>query len=570
MTPPRTCPVCQAKPVATYNAKYCYDCRPGGPVTPPPCRRCGSREYYSAGLCADCHQYGPKHARSCPDCFAWGFFYGSRQGVCLGCQGWRTTNPSRGTCRICGHRYIARNLDLVCRLCWRQAAALRQPHRPLDYAGANRHGQQLFFADMFTRHHSRALRRQHSNGGERRPSQIALPVGHRQLCLLDLARDLTRGLTRSFPSPDPQVWALLEQAIDQHADEHGWQPHTVEGVRRGVRILLGTQDTPGAPIRATDIDQLASIEVAARPVRDVLERLGMVDDDRVPAIELWFRRQMAELPEPMRDELRVWFDVMRLGSTTPPRRHPRSPKTIRAVLAFALPTVRAWADDHASLREITREQVLATLPPSGTPRATTLYGLRCIFTLLRARKLTFCNPTARIRGPRLDKPAPPAIDTARLRALLDSGDVTAATLAALIAFHALSTGQLSALQLTDLHDGRLHLGERSIPLARPVRIRLRAYLDYRQRRWPATANPHLFIHYRTATHTGPATSRWIGVQLGMNPQHIRQDRILDEAHATGGDIRVLCDLFGLSVAGAYRYVATVDHPGIAEFADTED
>jgi len=39
---------------------------------------------------------------------------------------------------------------------------------------------------------------------------------------------------------------------------------------------------------------------------------------------------------------------------------------------------------------------------------------------------------------------------------------------------------------------------------------------------------------------------------------IRQDRILDEAHATGGDVRALCDLFGLSIAGAYRYTAAVD------------
>jgi hypothetical protein len=44
----------------------------------------------------------------------------------------------------------------------------------------------------------------------------------------------------------------------------------------------------------------------------------------------------------------------------------------------------------------------------------------------------------------------------------------------------------------------------------------------------------------------------------MSPQTIRQDRILDEAHATRGDIRRLCDLFGFSTAGAYRYAATVD------------
>ncbi|WP_157376248.1 hypothetical protein [Amycolatopsis keratiniphila] len=48
----------------------------------------------------------------------------------------------------------------------------------------------------------------------------------------------------------------------------------------------------------------------------------------------------------------------------------------------------------------------------------------------------------------------------------------------------------------------------------------------------------------------------------MNAQAIRQDRILDEAHAGNGNVRRICDLFGLSVVGAYRYAATVDHPGV--------
>lgn len=60
--------------------------------------------------------------------------------------------------------------------------------------------------------------------------------------------------------------------------------------------------------------------------------------------------------------------------------------------------------------------------------------------------------------------------------------------------------------------------------------------------------------------------------VGLDPQtpwherpiH-RQDRILDEAHACSGDVRLICDLFGLFIAGAYRYVATVDRPGIAYY-----
>jgi hypothetical protein len=86
-------------------------------------------------------------------------------------------------------------------------------------------------------------------------------------------------------------------------------------------------------------------------------------------------------------------------------------------------------------------------------------------------------------------------------------------------------------------------------LAEPVRTRLAAYLDHRNRRWPNTANPHLFIHYKTAGRTDPVGARWVRLTIGpgLTPTAIREDRILNEAHATGGDNRRLADLFGLSI-----------------------
>lgn len=566
MTPPRICPTCRRTPVATYNAKYCFACRPH-PITPPPCRRCGSPDYYTAGLCADCHQYGPKRARSCPDCLAWGVAVRSKDGVCIGCLGWRDKYPGRGPCRICRRPYLARNLDLACRLCWRQAHAARQPHRKLDYLTASRQGQQLFLADTFTSpDHQRPVRTASSSAVVSGP--IDLPVRHRQLALFDALRDLSRGVTHGFPPPDLDVMATLYPAIEDHARAHGWKIHTIEGARRGMRILVGTQDTPGAPIPATHVDQLARIGVSARSVRDVLDHLGLVLDDRACLHQRWVHRQLDGLPEPMRQELRTWFEVMVTGRNTPPRRRPRSPAMAQRVLYFALPAVKAWATDHESLREINRDDVLAALPATGTPRSTTLYGLRCIFTVLREAKITFTNPTSRIRGPRLDNPLPPAINDDAVREALDSTDTTRAALTALIVFHGLTSGQLTALLLTDLRDGRLHLHNRAIPLAKPVRHRLRGYLDWREQQWPNTANPHLFIHYRTATHTRPVLRKWISDRVGMNPQHLRQNRILDEAIASGGDVRVVCDLFGLSVAGASRYAAAADHPAIAEFVQS--
>lgn len=53
---------------------------------------------------------------------------------------------------------------------------------------------------------------------------------------------------------------------------------------------------------------------------------------------------------------------------------------------------------------------------------------------------------------------------------------------------------------------------------------------------------------------------WTGLAVG--PQAPREDRILSEIHATGGDIRRSCDLFGLSIEGATRYLNTVEHPDL--------
>lgn len=48
-----------------------------------------------------------------------------------------------------------------------------------------------------------------------------------------------------------------------------------------------------------------------------------------------------------------------------------------------------------------------------------------------------------------------------------------------------------------------------------------------------------------------------------------EDRILDEVHATGGDVRRLMELFGLTATSAQRYTATLDPQGLTGQADRE-
>lgn len=50
----------------------------------------------------------------------------------------------------------------------------------------------------------------------------------------------------------------------------------------------------------------------------------------------------------------------------------------------------------------------------------------------------------------------------------------------------------------------------------------------------------------------------------MSARRLREDRLLHEAEATGGDPRRICDQFGLSVGAALRYTGTIDKPDLIE------
>jgi site-specific recombinase XerD len=560
---------------------FCFQCWPGGPVSAPPCRRCSStKDYYTSGLCARCHpsapgqrspvwrEAGPLAATlviidSCPFCFAWGVTrtYGWQ---CAACRSWAEKFPHVGDCPTCGRQTHLGEAG-HCRLCFRQRSMVARLHgeRPdrVRMQDANRHGQQLFFAGMWT------------GSGPSKPyvkttvpadMSLLRPVGHRQLVFFDIARDLAAHPGLQLPPPPlPGLEAALMQFVADHARRYGWPRTKADRTRRAVRIMLAIQDTPGAPIRRSDVALLSRIKHSAQVVADVLDDAGMLEEDHTPAIERWFATATGDLPTPMRAELGIWFDVMRHGSATAPPRLPRHDNTTSTQLRWALPTIRQWATEHQSLWAIDAEHVHAVLPSAGTARATMLQGLRSIFRILKSRKAVFANPTARIRNPTGITRAPIAIDLAQVRSNLADGRPATEALTALLAFHAVRIYQLAELKLTDLHDGRLHINDRVILLAEPARDRLNTYLDHRQNTWPTSVNPHMFIHARNWTTTRPCTNWWIRKQLGTSGDRIRQDRILDEAHANGGDLRALCDLFGLSITGAARYASTVN-PQLSE------
>ncbi|MGW1870360.1 hypothetical protein ACWCPS_33045 [Streptomyces mauvecolor] len=431
----------------------------------------------------------------------------------------------------------------------------RWQRQRVTLAEATRHGQQLFLANL---HQGREPQRPRPVLA---PPEVALrPLGHRQLTLFELPRDLRAGRRAGFPPPlEPAVARRLGRELVDYATTHGWSARTGKRARQGLQVLLALQDTMGAPIPTTLIYQLPEIHLPARILHEFLDRYGLVDDDRTPAIETWFARQIEGLPQAMASELRTWFNIRWHGHDRTPRCLARSQNTVRVELRYAMPLIRTWAATGIqSLREITPARIRIALRDPSLDAHHTIAGLRSVFRTLHRHHVIFTDPTVHMPVGHPPRRTPLPASLPMLRDNLLSPDPARAAMTALLAFHALSAGQIRALQLTDIHDGRLHLPDRTVVLAEPVRVRVSAYLDHRNRTWPNTANPHLFVHQRTALGVQPVGGRWLGLVLGTSARVIRTDRILDEVEATGGDVRRICALFGLSVPAALRYTQTVE------------
>lgn len=566
----RLCEGCGLKP-ESYNARrWCYDCKPGWGGRPLPCRRCGSTEdFWARNLCRRCHLQAPQRPEGCRDCHAWGVVR-TRKWLCGGCISWRSIYRHPAPCISC-HRLLVVNEHGCCRLCWRQVKLVQERLRdrrrgPLDVLGANRHGQQLFLANLSSP----------KNGFRPRPPRPQPPAvppatrprrrARRKTQLELFTRDPIADAADRYGFPDPPNIALVHRLDDltrDHATRHGWNPTKTHRIRTAMRVLLAMLATTTGPIAASDVLRLRDVDLPVSPVLTILREAHILHEDRASTIELWFATRITNLPPTMASELQTWFDVLHHGHTTPPRTRPRSPVTIKNRLHWTLPTLTTWAAaGHESLRDISREDILAVLPISGTERAKLGDGLQSIFRTLKAHHVVFHNPMARMSTGNFERRTPLPADPDKLRAALNSDDPAGAALAALAVFHGLRPAELRDLRLTDIRDGHLHLSDRTIPLADLAKDQLRAYLDHRYRHWPNSINPHLFIHYRCAGTLAPVRCQWVNDKLGMSAMAIRQDRIVDEAHATAGDLRRICDFFGVTMATAEHYATTLNHPGI--------
>lgn len=569
---PPNCNHCQANRAAWTKPRVdvCYDCLPGGPFTPPPCSVCGSSDYFSQGMCARCHPRGPEHIRSCKGCLAWGVFP-SRNWTCSSCRWWET-HYSKGICTFC--RYPGNVSDTgACRLCLEQARMLQEPGRAPDVAAANQHGQQLFFANMLGKRRVSPMpptapwRRRDKNRLPYEPGTGFDDNSSIQLTLFDMDAD-AEVLRQRLLSHDSELTRYCISIAQEHADRYGWSIRQRNAVFRTLRLLQTVRTNPDAKIRVSDVIATRRYDGTISSTIDVLAEADLLIEDVPAHVERYFNVKFIAsgvLPTQMRQHLELWLQIMTGGSHQAPRQIPRDPATVKIHIMGIAPLVQGWVEaGHHSFAEIGPEQVRQTIDqlPTTTKRHHAEIGLRSLFKILKGRKLVFINPMKNIDPTPIGHNIPLPLDPALVRTELDSPNPAVALSVALVAFHALTSRQLRALKLTDIVDGRLRLGDRDIPLAAPVRTRLAAWLDYRNATWPATANPHLLISRRTAPRLVPVGHSFPWIHSTLRPSALRQDRILHEIHATGGDVRRINDLFGLSIEGGTRYLGTVEHPGL--------
>lgn len=501
---------------------------------------------------------------SCRDCLAWGVFRG-RNWQCPKCRWWFKHYP-QGECVSC-RRQVTIGEQGYCRLCLESARYHQQPGEPLDLDAARKYGQQLFFAVM---------------NDPRRPREKHLPMAMTVREAVHLINAPPPMPTSHQPElfhihPDPErlrqrsneirlrdITSRTDHFLYARAGEYAWSKRQTNQVRRTLKVLQLVFPAANLRFRASDILAMRNYDDGSniRSTIEVLEDAGLLIDDRVPSFDKLFERKTQAVSEPMRSQLELWRDIMVNGSKTPPRRHPRDTMTVKGQMYGILPAVTRWvAEGHTSLAEISTADILAVLPDELSPRHTMMLGLRTLFPILRGRKEIFADPTKTIplHGPKRNLPLP--MEATAIRDALASPDPAIALAVSLVAFHALTTAQVQHIQLTDIIDGRLRMPDgRSIPLAEPVQVRLAAWLDRRAKRWPETKNPYLLVTIQTAPRLSPPGRNFPWKKAGVTAQALRADRILYEVEQTGGDVRRICDLFGVSIETALHYTTTMLEP----------
>jgi hypothetical protein len=376
-----------------------------------------------------------------------------------------------------------------------------------------------------------------------------------QLLIVDLPRDLSR-FERARHADLTNPWlARARQAAGDIGEVHGWSDRIRAKVDIALVILLSGHQH-GSRIRYSEVAQLAARKLPIGHAVEVLDRIGVLHDDRPSFFEEWLAKNMASLPAGVAGDVEAWLRTLHEGG---PRTRPRSRCTVWAYLGAARPVLKGWSD-CSHLREITHDDVLTVagqLPDAR--RATTLTALRSLFRDCLRRGTIFRDPTRGVPVGRHSRAVMAPLPSNEIEAVVSAATTAEQRLVlVLAAVHAARPSAIRKLRLEDVDfgDRRLTIGGRTRPLDDLTRQALLNFLAHRRDRWPNTSNPHVIITQQSAYGVAPiASSRFVEEHLGWagGPDRLRMDRQLEEALVHGPDPLHLASVFGMSDRSAIRY-----------------
>lgn len=495
-----------------------------------------------------------KAASSCPGCLAWGVLYG---GYCRACYDFRRRHPS-APCVVCGRDVPLKNSH--CRLCWLQAAAqaLNPPVvTEADLTTVTCH--QLWFAGMTKmrgpRSGSRLRAGRHALTADLAPAAPrSVDSGQLQLRLPGEGRAFDWAQHAEHASP---ALAHARQIAHVMGGAYGWNVKLVAELDRALVIVLSGHAN-GEPLQYSAlVGVLHRYGVSIGRVAEVLAQAGMLDDDRVPAFDIWLQRKLSGLAPGIAADVRDWVRVLRHGG---PRSQPRDLNTVRRYVRAAHPVLAGWSVRYDHLREVTTGDIAVVAKAlRGHLRRQTLGALRSLTRHCKKNGTIFADPAARVRIDHRDDPViipltPNQIDDAAQAATTPAARLTLA----LAAVHAARPETIRNLRLDDVDIGnrRLTIATVTRPLDELTHQLLLDWLADRRRRWPNTANPHLIINKQTASTIRPVSDNALTAPFRRRAatlEALRVDRQLDEALTHGPDPLHLAVVFGLDETTAIRY-----------------
>jgi hypothetical protein len=148
-------------------------------------------------------------------------------------------------------------------------------------------------------------------------------------------RDYSRFRRENADLANPWLVYARHQAR-LHGEAHGWTTQMHRCADRGLIAVLSGHAS-GERIRRSDLAASERVnKIFGRRLADILGLLGLLNDDRLPALDTWITATTRSLTPGIRDGVHHWLTVLREGT---PRHRPKSPLTVYNHLHDALPAL---------------------------------------------------------------------------------------------------------------------------------------------------------------------------------------------------------------------------------------